>query len=190
MRCKHCSSRCITAGKQRNGAQKWKCSYCVKYQLEHYKNKVYELNTSTQIVALLKEGCGIRSISRLLKIAVKTVHTRILKLSSLIKRPRLALGKEYEIDELRTYVGRKSRGIWLSYATQKDTRKVVDFIVGRRTKENLTKVTTTLLLSEAKKIYTDKLNIYKSLINNEIHSTKHRGTNYIERNHLTIRTPH
>gem|GEM_PF-2340634 len=32
------------------------------------------------------------------------------------------------MDELQTYVERKSRLIWIAYAIRKDTREVVDFL--------------------------------------------------------------
>lgn len=188
MKCKYCYNHCIKAGKQRNGAQKWYCKQCLKYQLAHYKNKAYGQNINQDIIDHLKEGCGIRSISGLLKISVRTVSSRILKISRVVKRPPILLGKEYEMDEIKTFVERKTKYIWVAYAIQKDTKEVVDFVVGRRTKKTLHKVIETLLLSKAKRIFTDKLNIYKSLIEDKIHSTKNRGTNYIERNHLTIRT--
>lgn len=49
-------------------------------------------------------------------------------------------------------------------------------------------VTETLHLAEAKRIYTDKLRNYKSLINKSIHRTTLHGTNHIERHNLTLRT--
>ena len=47
---------------------------------------------------------------------------------------------------------------------RKDTKEVINFTVGRRTKRTLNTVIETLFLSKAKRIFTDKLNIYKSLI--------------------------
>lgn len=61
-------------------------------------------------------------------------------------------------------------------------------MVGRRNKSNLNKIISTLVLSNAKRITTDKLDIYRSLIPKEIHSTKFRGINRIERNNLNLRT--
>lgn len=50
------------------------------------------------------------------------------------------------------------------------------------------KVISPLILSDAKQIVTDKLNIYKELVPKEIHSTKNRGINHIERQNLNLRT--
>jgi insertion element IS1 protein InsB len=65
---------------------------------------------------------------------------------------------------------------------------VIDIVVGRRNKTNLNKVISTLLLSDAAKITTDKLPIYKELIPAAKHSTKFRGINRIERMNLNLRT--
>lgn len=80
-----------------------------------------------------------------------------------IEPPKLYFHKTYEIDELNTFIGNKNKRIWVVCALQRDTRKVVRFTVGARTNKTLSKVTSTLQLAEAKKIYTDKLINYKSL---------------------------
>ena len=98
------------------------------------------------------------------------------------------MGKVYEVDELCTYIGNKNRKRWIAYSLRKDTGEVINFVVGTRTKRILGQVINTLLLSEAKMIYTDKLNIYKSLIPKNIHCTRQYSINHIERNNLTLRT--
>lgn len=87
-----------------------------------------------------------------------------------------------------TYVKHKDNRICIAYSFEIDSRNIVDFVVGRRNKTNLRKVTETLILSDALKITTDKLNIYKQIIPENIHSTMYRGINRIERNNLTLRT--
>ena len=188
VKCNYCSSNCQKAGTQRNGVQKWHCKHCSRYQQKEYKNKAYQSKTNLEIKRHVKEGCGTRSISRLLEISANTVTKRILSISKEIEKPALSMGKEYEMDELQTYISKKSRLIWIAYAIRKDTREVVDFQVGRRNNKTLGKVINTLGLSTAKNIYTDKLNIYKKLIDKAIHKVKNRGINYIERKNLTLRT--
>lgn len=188
MNCNYCSSNCQKAGRQRNGNQKWFCKSCRKYQQEKYKNKACHPNINLEIRKHLKESCGTRSISRLLEISITTVTKRILTISKSIEKPPISLNKEYEMDELQTYVFRKSKLIWIAYAIRKDTREVVDFQVGRRNSKTLGKVIDTLTLSLATRIYTDKLNIYQNLIDKAIHKVKNRGINYIERKNLTLRT--
>jgi IS1 family transposase len=113
---------------------------------------------------------------------------RILLIASKIKQPPIAIGKSYEVDEMRIFIGKKSRLRWLVYALDRETRKVVAFNVGRRTNRTLSVVLKSLFLSKAKMIYTDKLKNYGYLISRKIHRTVFRSTNHIERHNLTLRT--
>lgn len=186
--CPYCSSSCIRFGKSKTGNSRFRCKSCHRTHSKDYKYQACYANTGNDICAHVKEGCGIRSISRLLRIATSTVMRRILHISDKVIKPQIYIGKAYEVDEILTYVGSKKKLYWIVYALEKDTRRVVDFAIGSRTNKTLRKITDRLLLSSASKVYTDKLLNYKYLIPKDIHSTKYRGTNYIERNNLTIRT--
>lgn len=96
--------------------------------------------------------------------------------------------KTYEVDEIRTFIRNKEKPVWIVYALERKTKQVINFNIGRRTKRTLQYVTNTLLLSNPKTIYTDKLVHYKSIINNAVHNTKPFGTNHIERKNLSLRT--
>ncbi|MGV3631206.1 MAG: IS1 family transposase [Bacteroidota bacterium] len=189
MECKKCKSSIIVKnGKSRNGEQRFYCKIC---NFSFQKNYCYHsyIITDKQIIILTKEGLGIRSTSRVLEISPKTVLRRILKISERITRPYPILkGKVYQVDELFTYIKCKDNRVCIAYSFEPKSRNVIGFVVGRRNKTNLRKVITTLILSETTKIHTDKLNIYKELIPKEIHTTKLRGTNHIERNHVNLRT--
>ncbi len=178
----------IKYGKTKDGRQRYKCKLCSKRFLKNYHYKAYLFSINSEIVNLLKEGVGIRGISRLLKVSSNTVLSRILKLSKEVTKPMITLGKCYEMDELCTYIRNKNNRIWIAYSIRKDTREVVDFKVGKRTNKTLRSVVNTLLLSEAKKIYTDKLKQYRSLIPSKIHKTTQYGTNHIERMNVNLRT--
>ena len=189
MKCRYCKSENVVKnGFQSNGCRKYYCKYYLRYFQESY---VYQssITEDKQIITLTKESCGIRSIGRILNISPSTVIRRIKKIASRLERPYPILKEKiYEVDELFTYARYKGNRIYIAYSLNSQTREVIDFIVGRRNKTNLMKIISTLLLTDAKQIVTDKLNIYKELIPNEIHSTKHRGINYIERQNLTLRT--
>jgi insertion element IS1 protein InsB len=187
--CKRCNClKVVKNGKSRNGEQRYLCRQCsysfqIVFKYDSYLVKDY------QITQLTKEGCGIRSTARILGISPSTVLRRILVIARNIERPYSILkGKIYEVDELFTYLGNKDNRICIAYSLNPQTGEVTDFVVGRRNKTNLTKIISTLLLTDAKQVATDKLNIYKELIPKEIHSTKNRGINHIERRNLTLRT--
>src|SRR5690606_4978269 len=104
-----------------------------------------------------------------------------------IPRPFISKGKVYEVDELRTYIKRKTRLIWVVYALERESKRIVSFHIGSRTNKTLKTVLTSLHLSEAKRIYTDGLKNYKYLIQRETHKVIRFGTNSIERMNLNLR---
>jgi hypothetical protein len=106
---------------------------------------------------LNNEGNGISSINRLLLISKSSVQRLICKISLQIKKPVYEKEHQsYEIDELRTYCRNKKQEYWVMYAINKATGKVIDFIVGRGTKENIKQIIISVLTLNPKRIYTDK----------------------------------
>ncbi|MCC6685323.1 MAG: hypothetical protein IT247_09670 [Bacteroidia bacterium] len=97
------------------------------------------------------------------------------------------LNEEYEMDELRTYVGNKRNESWVIYSINKKTRQVVHFVAGRRTRENIKQVVDETMRQQPAAIYTDKLNIYPSLIPKAQHRKCAHRINHIERMNLTLR---
>jgi len=186
--CPYCTGVCIRYGKNPAGEQRYRCKGCRKSFVRVYKYAGCQPQINNRISTLTCEGCGIRSISSVLKISMTTVLSKIRTIASKIRKPLIAIGKEYEVDEIRTYCKLKERKVWIVYALRRDTKEVVDFAVGRRTLKTLGRVTNTLQLSGAERIYTDKLPHYKTLISKGVHQTKAYGTNSIERRNLTLRT--
>ncbi|MBL7788510.1 MAG: IS1 family transposase [Chitinophagales bacterium] len=66
-KCPYCSSKSlIKNGKTKTGKQKFYCKSCGKYLLNFYTYKAYDPYLSHNVCALIKEGCGVRNIARLL----------------------------------------------------------------------------------------------------------------------------
>lgn len=168
--------------------QRFYCKSCNKTFIYSYNNFACHPHTNQLITLLIKESCGIRSISRLLQISTTTLLKRILSIAENTIKPIIIKGGHYEVDEMRSYIKKKSQLIWIVYALERSTKVVVSFNVGARTNMTLNVVLKPLNLAAAKTIYTDKLPAYKYLIEDNIHSTQYRGTNHIERKNLSIRT--
>jgi insertion element IS1 protein InsB len=75
----------------------------------------------------------------------------------------------------------------MAYALRSDTRQVIDFVVGKRTKQVLAGLVQSLLLSSVRIIKTDRSN-FRSLIPISRHVGNAYDINHIERNNLNIRT--
>ena len=189
MTCKNCDHSCQKAGKQKNGVQKFYCRRCKKYQQSIYRNKAWHKSAKPLICKMICEGVSVRGIARILKIAVNTVQADIKREGKRTPKPPISLSQaSVEVDELRTFIGKKQNQYWVAYALNRATGKVLDFVVGKRNKRTLRALIRTLLLSGVQKISTDRLNIYRSLIPASLHDDGKYGTNRIERKNLSIRT--
>ena len=181
----------IKYGKTKSGNQRYICKLCRKTRVENYTYQAYKLDIDGSIIQLTKEGLGIRSTARILKISTTTLLKRIVSIARNIVKPIISKGKTYEVDELCTFIRHNKNYIWLVYALEKNSKTVVSFNVGKRTNKTLNRVLETLKLSDAKKIFTDRLKNYRYLIDEKLHSVKRFGTNHIETvsyTHLTLPT--
>ncbi|KIA91797.1 transposase [Flavobacterium sp. KMS] len=178
----------IKYGKTKSGNQRYICRACGKTRVKNYAYLAYKGDINQNIIQLTKEGLGIRSTARILKISATTLLKRIVSIAKNIVKPNITKGKTYEVDELCTYIRHKRNYIWLVYALERNSKTVVSFNVGKRTNKTLNRVLETLKLSDAKKIFTDRLKNYRYLIDKKVHSVKRFGTNHIERKNLTLRT--
>jgi len=191
MKCKFCNGSCIKKGFQTSNyqrKQRFQCSTCRKYQLEDYSYKLYEMNSDKEIIHLNSEGLSISGMSRFLGYSKQTIIRRIKYLASLVKTPIiLDYNQIYEVDEMWTYIGNKNNPIWITYAINRKTHQVISYCIGARTKKNLNKVIAPLKMLSPKKIVTDRLNTYPSLVKPEKHDTTRYRNNRIERCNLTLR---
>jgi len=186
--CKYCKKTCIKKGKIKN-TQRYQCTCCGKYQQKKYSKPRIPQEKYEWTIKLNNEGCGISNIARLLNISKSSVQRIIERIAADLQMPQInESGQSYEIDELRTFCANKKNELWLIYAINRTSKHIVDFFVGRRTKENIAKVVSTLQKLQPKHIFSDKSNIYENLISKNIHKIYPRCTNYIERTNLTLRT--
>jgi len=190
MNCKYCNSTCIKKGFQ-DGKQKYKCKSCNKNQRDTYTYRICDGKDEYYLILLNNEGMSISSMSRLTGISKANVVNKIRKIGRQISLPIIKeQGQQYEADEMKVLIGKKNKHCpnYLIYALNKDTKQVINMTIGRRTKENVSKVIDTIIELNPKKVYTDKLNIYKALLENEIHVASSHMINHIERFNLTLRT--
>jgi len=186
--CVICGSALIKNGFQ-NGKQRLKCKSCGKHLQESYSYKAYDQGTNTLMISLFKEGCGVLSIARILGVSKNTVLKRLLQIGKTIKKPNFFLANgTFQIDEMCVVVKKKEPRFWLVYAMDVASGVVVDLGIGKRNKNTVTPVIASTLSYKPKKIFTDGLNIYPSLIPPNIHTVFKHGTNKIERHNLNIRT--
>jgi IS1 family transposase len=138
---------------------------------------------------LNNEGAGISSMSRILCIPKTSVQMLLCRAARKVQRPVLTeVNQDYEVDEIYTFSGSRENRSFIIYAINRHTRQIIDFIIGQRTKENILKLLDSLNALSPRRIYTDRLPVYKSLIPAGVHRSFLYKTNHIERKNLTLRT--
>src|SRR5690606_2486492 len=121
----------------KNKKQQYYCKDCRKRFIDFYTYRAYDKTLNNKIITLTKEGLGIRSTARILTISTTALLRRIVLIARNISRPVISRGKTYEVDEIRTFLKRKDKLIWIVYALERESRKVVSFYIGARTNKTL-----------------------------------------------------
>ncbi|MBX2827092.1 MAG: IS1 family transposase [Flavobacteriaceae bacterium] len=189
MGCRYCNGLNVIKRGKRNGIQRYHCKDCRKSFQDSYSYQAYNLAIDDLIKSLLREGCGVRSASRILNISCGTVLSRMLKISKQVEVPKFqSFGCKFEVDEMWTFIKRKDDFTWITYAIEQKTKQVIGLYVGSKSKETIKPLIDKILLLHPKRIYTDRLNIYPSLIPRKVHKVFQYCTNRIERMNLTLRT--
>jgi insertion element IS1 protein InsB len=191
MNCNKCGSLCIKKGFQKNGQQKYLCKNCKCYKQENYIYKGCDPLINDHIIKLVKRSCGIRDISYITEISSTSVMKKICLIAENIHSPKsFPLYGDYEMDEMHTKIWKENKktDVYIAYAIHKQSKEVVNFTIGSRDSETLSKTVNKILENYPKRIRTDKWVAYPGIIPSKIHTTTRRKINQIERYNLTLRT--
>jgi insertion element IS1 protein InsB len=189
MNCTKCSQSLIRRAFQANGMQRYYCKSCKRCCQAFYNYKAYNPNMNKEIAKWLKVGGTLRQTAKALGIAFNTFQKRTLFIASTLKNPKPdKVGDTYEIDELKTHIGSPKEEHWLLSALNRRTGMVSGMSLGSRKKEDFKGVINYILRAAPKRIYTDGLANYASLIPETIHKIAKKLLYRIERFHLSLRT--
>ena len=98
-------------------------------------------------------------------------------------------GLESEMDEMWSFVGKKKNKQWIWLAIDPNTKQIIGFYVGDRSKESAKKLFHSLPeeYKEYAHFYTDDYESYKGVIPENRHTISKGYTNHIERFNCTLR---
>ena len=94
---------------------------------------------------------------------------------------------ESEVDEMWSYVGKKSQELWLCHAIDHKTGKVLAYTFGLRKDEVFLKLKALLSPFGITRFYTDALGTYKRCLNPENYVICNYNTQKIANKHLNLR---
>ena len=191
--CPTCFSKNVNLyGKTKLNKQRYRCKNCHRAFILDYSYNGHKKQVLEYIVPMTLNGSGIRDISRVLNISVNTVLNVIRNRATFLPPSASVLPpgtvQNVEIDELWSYVARKSNQRWLWYAYERDQKKILAFVIDRRTDDACQRIVRMLSLYTIEHIYTDNWDSYTKYVDPQCHIISKVETQRIERMNLNFRT--
>jgi len=205
--CPFCAStHVVKRGKTSNGKQRYGCGN------EACDHSTFILDYSylgclpdikDRILDMAVNASGIRDTARVLDISpgtvlstlrsvegdLESINRKVLDESDFnCSKVLIVKVKDSELDEMWSFVGKKSNQHWLWHAIDHKTGKILAYVFGRRKDEVFKKLKKLLMPFGIKKFYTDDWGAYERHLPSSKHVVGKRNTQKIERKHLTLRT--
>jgi IS1 family transposase len=135
-------------------------------------------------------GSGIRDTSRVLKVSPTTVLKTIYKEAERIPEmsPESCSIEAVEIDEQWSYMSNKGNQQWLWNVWDRDNKKIIYYVVGKRTDESCEELLKGIKVCQIEDYHTDNWQSYRKSIPRSKHFVSKMETQRIERNNLNFRT--
>jgi IS1 family transposase len=203
-RCPQCgSTHCKKNGHIHNGKQSYCCKACGRQFVLLFDQRLISAEQRALIGRLLRERLSLHGICRAVGVGMKWLLGFVVECYDAVPEdlnvqlsqcPESVLIRrlEAEADELCSFVGKKTNKQWLWLALDAQTRQVLAFHVGDRSRRSARKLwkKIPLMYREHATFYTDSYQAYKGVIPQEQHkaiSKKARKTNRVERFNCTLR---
>jgi len=176
-KCLKCDSYRVKNGKTLGGKQRYFCSQCKSSKVLFPQAIGFGDKFNQQVAQLCKEGCGIRSIARILNISPSSVLRILLRIAISIEDPVVdSRNLKAQVDELHTFIRHKKKVVYVIYSWISTQKKAESLVVGTRSKVNLRLVINPLLENGIEKINTDRYSGYIGVVPKKKHTTytKHK----------------
>jgi len=137
--CPQClAANVVKNGKKSTGEQNYLCKKCKKqFQREYVYWGCYK-HVKLMVISLLVNGCGVRAIARVLKISTGCVLRTLVKAGELVNiRPRKNHYHKVQVDELYSFVGSKSKKVWIIYAYDVESKEILAMTAGKRSSKQV-----------------------------------------------------
>ncbi len=213
LHCPYCQGTDIVRhGKSPEGKQRYRCRECREGRgctfLLDYSYAGQSPEVKEQIIEMALNASGIRDTARVLKISTQTVmkefkkkepdlepvNHAVLRLLNpeqvevAICRADERRGLSSELDEMWSFVARKSNPRWLWHAIDHHTGQVLAYVFGRRKDAVFLKLKALLEPFGITKYYTDGWGAYERHLDAEQHQVGKDNTQKIESKHIRLRT--
>lgn len=141
------------------------------------------------VLPMTMKASGIGDISRVLQISPHTVLSIIKAPARAVAEPRVPKRIEnLESDEFRSFVGKKANQRWTWYGFDREGKRIVGYVNGRRTDGNCRALNEKVKGGQVGVFHSDQWASYPKVLPEKKHQIGKMGRLNIERRNLTFRT--
>lgn len=171
--------------------QNFLCRACAKqFQWEYFYQGANPM-VKSQVKSSLLHGSGIRDCYKVFGVSHQTTLNLILSEGKNVKITPLQKHYErVEIDELHSFVSKKSKKVWIFYAYAPETKEILAVTMGKRNRKQLQSLMVQIknLSIEIDFYCTDKFEAFKEVLPYYSHLIGKRFTKNIEGINTLIRS--
>ena len=172
MKCPRCQSSNFRKDGHQNGKQRWECLDCGRIFRDSYSTKGYHSQVKQICLNMYLNGMGFRGIERVTGIDHTTIINWVKESGEELPEdegdesgePELA-----ELDELQTYIGRKTDKIWIWTAINHFAPGILAMEIGDRSGQTFDKLWQRIKIWDSRKYLTDGYCVYANYIGPEKH---------------------
>ncbi len=198
--CRHCGQpTLIKYGFAPNGKQKYRCRRCGRQSRDYPQRPGYSDERCEEMLRAYQERSSLRGLERTFGVARSTVIAWIKKGQQLQNLKDTLIEPDrhdpdattLELDELWSFVTKKTHKVWIWLAICRKTRQVVAYVIGDRSERTCHRLWEAIPAAYRQgTCYSDFLDAYATIIPDEQHQPvgKETGeTAHIERFNNTLR---
>lgn len=160
MKCPRCQSDNTRKDGHANGKQRWECKECGRIFRDSYSTKGYHPQVKEICLNMYLNGMGFRAIERVTGIHHTTIINWVKESGEELPEDELGEPEFAELDELQTYIGRKTDKIWIWTAINHLAPGIIAIEIGDRSGQTFDKLWQRIKIWDSRKYFTDGYCIY------------------------------
>ena len=188
--CPHCQGiKVVRNGIKRNGKQNLLCRGCGKQFQTDYVYKGCVAENKELVLKMLCRGSGVRDCAVVSGLSPSTVLTLLKSVAvSTVLKPRQYCYRRVQIDEQWSYVGKKTKKVWLLYAYAVEEDEIIAFTMGKRSAEAVQQLWVKLKYLDIDVLQTDEWEAFSAVLPKAKHQVGKGFTKNIEGVNTWFRT--
>lgn len=169
MKCPECSSSNVRKNGHYKNKQKWECKACGRIFRDSYDSKGYCPQVRKSCLKMYLNGLGFRAIERVTGVHHTTIINWVKQSAQDLPEDEEDSPKVAELDELQTYVGRRSDKVWVWTAINHYLPGILAIEVGDRSGQTFKQLWIRIKTWESRRYLTDGYCVYANYIERDKH---------------------